>query len=88
MKLEDYLDDYLEELNGQGGRIIKEELGEEFYKRAYSHLLLRGQHFIDDEGRFFDIKHMQKAIEGPFYTIPEEALESFEAFDNFIHSIK
>lgn len=62
-KLEDHLDDYLEKLNGSGGQIIKEELGEEFYRRAVIHLRSRGQYFFDDEGRFFDVARMKKAIE-------------------------
>ena len=69
-KLEDHLDDYLEELNGSGGQIIKEELGEEFFNRAVIHLISKGQHFMDDEGRFFDIAQMEKAIEGPSYEMP------------------
>jgi hypothetical protein len=52
IKLEDALDDYLKKLNGSGGQIIKEELGEEFFNRAVIHLEARGQHFMDDEGRF------------------------------------
>jgi len=68
-KLEDYLDDYLETLNGSGGRIIKEELGEDFFKHAVIHLKSKGQHFIDDDGRFFDMVHMETLINGPFISI-------------------
>jgi hypothetical protein len=82
MKLEDYLDDYLKELNGSGGQIIKEELGEAFFNRAVVHLRSRGQHFMDDEGRFFDMARMEKAMEGPSYQIPSG--QSFEEFDQWM----
>ena len=70
IKLEDALDDYLKKLNGSGGQIIKEELGEEFFNRAVIHLEMRGQHFMDDEGRFFDMAQMEMAMEGPSYIKP------------------
>lgn len=81
-KLEEYLDEYLEELNGSGGQIIKEQLGEAFFNRAVIHLQSRGQQFFDDEGRFFDKARMEKAIEGPFYDMPP--CLSFEEFDQWM----